>query len=263
MRLAAKWKGLVGLGVATAALSFAAPVLSADHRDAPATSADAASDINDVYAFNDGTNVVLAMTVSPLAAAGAKFSDKTQYVFHTSSGSAFGTTSANSDVICTFTTDQKISCWVGTDDYVTGDASATGGITSTSGKTKVFAGMRADPFYFNLCGFREAVGEVDAAEGPPSTLPAPDAAGCPVFAGGATDPVVVALQTSLKRTGPTADPGASSDPVTAFCKGARNGTNPDDFATFNTLAIVVSVDSSLVTKGGKIMSVWGATYAAP
>src|SRR5437762_1644887 len=82
----------------------------------------------------------LAMTVSPLAAAGAKFSDKTQYVFHTSSG-AFGATTSNVDVICTFDTAQNISCWVGTDDYVTGNASASAGISSTSGKTKVFAGM--------------------------------------------------------------------------------------------------------------------------
>jgi hypothetical protein len=227
--------------------------MSADHRDAPATTADAASDINDVYTFNDGGNVVVAMTVSPLAAAGAKFSDKTQYVFHTSSG-AFGATTSNVDVICTFTTDQKISCWVGTDDYVTGDASATAGISSTSGKTKVFAGMRADPFFFNLCGFRDAVGLVDSVEG---TLTF-DAAGCPAVGSAAT-----ALQTKLAEAGPVAsDPGSSTDVVTAYCKGATR-TGPDDFAGFNTLAIVVSVDKSLVTKGGKLMSVWGATYAAP
>lgn len=261
MRLAAKWKGLVGLGVATAAISFAAPVMSADHRDAPASTADPASDINDVYAFMDGSNVVLAMTVFPLADASAKFSDKTQYVFHTSSGSAFGTTSSNTDVICTFDTSQKISCWVGTADYVTGDASATSGITSTSGKVKVFSGKRADPFYFNICGFREAVGEVDAAE-TGGLIPTPDAAGCPVFTGGASNPTVIALQASLKKTGPTTDPGPSSDPVSAYCSGTGR-TGPDDFGGFNTLAIVVSVDKTLLNGGGPIMSVWGATYKAP
>ena len=253
MRLAAKWKGLVGLGVATAALSFAAPVMSADHRDAPATSGDPASDINDVYAFMDGSNVVLAMTVFPLADASAKFSDKTQYVFHTSSGSAFGTTTSNVDVICTFDTAQKISCWVGTDDYVTGDASATAGISSTSGKTKVFAGKRADPFFFNLCGFRDAVGLVDSVEG---TLTF-DAAGCPTVGSAAT-----AIQAKLAETGPTADPGVSSDPVTTYCK-STGRTGPDDFAGFNTLSIVVSVDKTLLNKGGALMSVWGATYSAP
>jgi hypothetical protein len=252
MRLAAKWKGLVGLGVATAALSFAAPVMSADHRDAPAAAADAASDINDVYAFNDGGNVVLAMTVSPLAAAGAKFSDKTQYVFHTSSG-AFGATTSNVDVICTFDTAQNVSCWVGTDDYVTGNASATAGISSTSGKTKVFTGMRADPFFFNLCGFRDAVALVDSVAG---TLTF-DAAGCPDVGAAAT-----AVQAKLAEGGPTSDPGAAADPVTGYCKGRGAGVT-DDFSGFNTLAIVVSVDKTLVTKGGAIMSVWGATYKAP
>lgn len=265
MRIAAKWKGLMALGVAVTAASLAGPAKSADHRDAPGSSGDPAADINDVYTFNDGSNVVLAMTVSPLAAAGAKFSDKVQYVFHTASGSAFGTTTANEDVICTFDTSQKISCWIANgstaDDYVTGDASATAGISSASGKVKVFAGLRADPFFFNLCGFREAVGEVDAAEtASPSPLPPADAAGCLMWSSGDTN--LHAVQTSLSKVGPTADPGISSDPVTGYCKGSSR-TGPDDFTGFNTLAIVVSVDKSLLTKGGPIMSVWGATYGGP
>lgn len=257
MRQAAKWKGLVGLGVAVAAASLARPAESADHRDAPATSGDPASDINDVYAFVDGSNVVLAMTVFPLAdKATAKFSDKTQYVFHTTSGTKFGEAKSSVDVICTFDTAQKVQCWVGTADYVApGDASAAAGISSADGKVKVFAGPRADPFYFNLCGFRDAVGLVDSLK---ATF-TPDAAGCPNVNAAQSGAVLK----KLAETGPVpTDPGDASDPVTVYCKSATR-TGPDDFGGFNTLAIVVSVDKSLLNGGGPIMSVWGATYKAP
>ena len=77
------------------------------------------------------------MTVFPVADANSKFSDAAAYVFHTESAGAFGATSNPLDIICTFDAAQKIQCWAG-DEYVTGDASAAAGITSTSGKLKVF-----------------------------------------------------------------------------------------------------------------------------
>jgi hypothetical protein len=236
MRARSKWLGFLGLGVGLTALSLTSPVKSADHRDAPATTADPASDINDVFTFMDGGRFVMIMTVTPFAGAGAKFSDKTKYVFHTSSG-PFGATTKDVDFICTFDAAQAASCWAGTADYVTGDASkGDAPLTSTSGKMKVFAGMRADPFFFNLQGFKDAVTTV---EGAASTLTF-DGAGCPAVNTATSTVLVNTLKEKTSAAAPTK-------------------TQEDDFATANTLAIVLSVDVSLVNSGGDIVSVWAST----
>lgn len=139
------------LGIFTAVASvatiigYAASALSADHQDGPATTAEPPADINDVYSWIDGSNVVLAMTVYPAAPTGAQFSDNVQYVFHTASAATgLGTVADPVDVIATFDATQKIKLWVGTSEYVTGDASPTAGLTSADGMVKVFAGLRAE-----------------------------------------------------------------------------------------------------------------------
>lgn len=209
---------------------------SADHLDAPATRADATSDINDVYEWMDGTNAVFAMTLYPNAPTGALFSDTTQYVIHTNSAAAYGTPGNHPyDIICTFagtSAPQTASCWAGTTDYVTGNASATTGIASADTKFKVFAGLRSDPFFFNIDGFHAVVAAVEGA----GALPANDA-GCPALPGA----TALALVTQLSHAADGGPPG-------------------DFFAGFNTLAIVVSIDKSLVTAGGPIVSAWAATY---
>lgn len=208
---------------------------SADHLDSPATKADATMDINDVYEWMDGNNAVFAMTLFPLANTSSLFSDTAQYVLHTTSTAAYGVASTHQyDIICTFsgtTSPQTTTCWAGTNDYVTGNASATTGITSADGKFKVFAGLRSDPFFFNLAGFNATVADVEAA----GALPTNDA-GCPTLPGA----TALALVTQLA----TAPDG---------------GAPADFFAGLNALAIVVSIDKSLVTSGGSIVSVWAST----
>jgi uncharacterized protein (DUF2164 family) len=174
MRILTRGGAVLVAAAAAVALTSPKPVYSADHKDAPATIADPASDINDLFTFVDGGRFVMAMTITPFAASTAKFSTATKYVFHTQSGTKFGEYKKSEDVICTFDATQKISCWAGTDDYVTGDASAATGLSSASGKLKVFAGLRADPFYFNLQGFKDAVA---AVEGKAASLTF-DGAGC-------------------------------------------------------------------------------------
>jgi Domain of unknown function (DUF4331) len=240
MRARSKIFGVLAVGAGLSAMALASPAKSADHKDAPATTADPASDINDVFSFLDGTNFVMAMTVSPFAAKTAKFSDKTQYVFHTSSGAAFGTTTSDVNFICTFDVGQKASCWAGTADYVTGDASnAATPLTSASGKIKLFAGLRSDPFFFNLQGFKDTVSAVEGAAAPDAGLTF-DTSGCPNVGG----PTATALQNLLKETTSTAAP---------------TKTEADDFSTANSLAIVLVADRSLVNKGGPIVSVWAST----
>jgi hypothetical protein len=227
-----KWTFAIGAACLSALVASPRLARSADHLDAPATKADPTADINDLYSWVDGSNVVMAMTVYPAAPAGAKFSDKVQYVFHTSSGAGFGATTSDVNVICTFDAAQKIQCWAG-DEYVTGDASQAAGVASKSGKLKVFAGLRADPFFFNLAGFKDTVA---AVEGAAASLTF-NTAGCP----------------NLDTNTATA--------LRGMLQGTSNGTAAaqDFFKTLNTLAIVVSVDKSLVTKGGATMSVWAST----
>lgn len=229
--------------VLAAALGYSTRARSADHLDAPATTADPAADINDVYSWMDGSNMVLAMTVTPNAATGTTFSNATQYVFHTQSGATYGATTApEKDIIATFdTTGTTIQLWVGTDEYVTGDASATTGLSSADGKVKVFAGLRADPFFFNLSGFKAAVAAVDGLEeaGQLQAIPNNDAGCLQIDTGHAG-----ALRTLL-----------STNP-------ADGGPAPNDFAAFNALAIVVSVDATLINGGGPIAAVWGSTNKA-
>lgn len=236
-----KWMVVVGGACLATAVIHPRLARSADHLDAPATKADPTADINDVYAFLDkpgdaATNVIYAMTVYPAAPAGSKFSDSVQYVIHTSSGAKFGATTSDLNIICTFDATQKIQCWAGADEYVTGDASGEAGLASASGKFKVFAGLRADPFFFNLAGFKNVVGIATAA------LPvvARNDAGCVGF-----------------DTGP-------SGPGALLALNPDGGGAPEDFfKNLNGLAIVVQLDKTVATKGGNIVSVWASTHKKP
>jgi hypothetical protein len=213
---------------------------SADHLDSPAVKADPTADINDLYSWVDGNNAVFALTVYPAAPAGALFSDKVQYVIHTGSAASFGATETPKDIICTFAgtaAPQTISCWLGaTDEFVTGNADSATGIASTDGKLKVFAGLRKDPFFFNLDGFHATVDAVKAAAAGGGLE---FDAGCPLL----DTPTASALQASLQTDG-------------------GGGAAQDFFKDLNTLAIVVSVDKSLVTSGGPIVSAWASTHKA-
>lgn len=219
-----------------ASLATAPKALAADHLDSPSVKVDAATDITDVYGFMKGTNVVLVLNVSPIAMATSKFSDKTQYVFHTESTDAFGTPGMQKDIIATFDTDQKIQLWVGSDVYLTGDASATAGLSSADGKVKVFAGLRDDPFFFNLDGFTDVVQTVDSVEGSLMF----DPAGCPTLDAATSALLVNKLKTDPKSTPP-------------------GGPAKDFFAGLNVLSIVIQIDKTLINSGGPLLAVWGST----
>jgi hypothetical protein len=227
-----KWTRWLG----AAALVAAAPLaLAADHRDATSLLADPATDINDVYAWMNNGKVTLVMTVFPLADLNSKFSPSAKYVFHTRAG-ATGLAPSESEVniIASFDASGTVQLWVGDKDYVTGDATAAGGITSDSGMVKVFTGLRDDPFFFNLDGFNHAIETViGAASG--LTF---DPNGCPMLNQATSDALVSQLQSNAAGTSP--------------------GT--DFFAGANTLAIVVEVDASLLTTAtAQQITIWAST----
>lgn len=224
-------------GAAALAIATAGPLAqAADHLDSPGPKADPLADITDVYGWVEGNKLVFALNVAPLATAESKFSDAVQYAIHVESSAAFGTAGEKQDIICTFDAAQKISCWIGDQDYVTGDASNTAGLQSASGKTRVYAGLRADPFYFNLGGFNDAVSTATAAA-PTLTF---DTSGCPdIDATTATILVGMLQSTSM-----------------------GSGAAVNFFEDLNVLSIVLEVDKALVTGGGPILAVWGSTHKA-
>jgi hypothetical protein len=206
---------------------------AADHGDSPAVGADPASDIGDLYAWTaaDGTRVNLVMTF-PAAA----FSDQTQYVFHIGSGPTLGVTTENYLVLCRFDATQTIECWAGEqDDYVKGNANVAEGLDGTNGRFTVFAGQRNDPFFFNINGFIEVINMAKA--GVDSGAITLDVALCPEL----DAPTAMALVRQLRS-----EPGG--------------GQPTDDFANLDVAALVLSIDLDLVTAGGDVLAVWGATY---
>jgi hypothetical protein len=227
-----KWTRWLGAFAVVAATPLA---FAADHRDATTLEADPSTDINDVYAWVANDKVTLVMTVFPVAEATSQFSDTAKYVFHTKAGaSGLAPSEPERNIICTFASSDSASCWVSDLDYVTGDPSGDAGMTSDSGMLKVYAGLRDDPFFFNLDGFKKAISTVAAAV---PSLPK-DAFGCPTV----DAPTSAALVAQLKGNADTTGPGTNF------------------FAGLNVLAIVVEVDASLLTTDtAKQLTIWAST----
>lgn len=233
------------LAGAAAIAGYSVSALSADHLDAPGTIAAPTADINDVFTWLDGDNAVLAMTVYPNAPMTAQFDNTVQYVFHTTSTAAFlgtlpvtdaGVLANPVDIIATFDTAamQNIQLWVGSTEYVTGNANVAAGLTSQDGKVKVFAGLRHDPFFFNIDGFHNAVATVESIAG---HLIFNDA-GCPLVDGNDSTLLVGQLASAID-----------------------GGTAVNNFAAFNALTIVVSLPKAMINAQGANVAVWGATYS--
>ena len=225
-------------GAASAAFALmAAPVRAADHLDGPAALANPDGDLDDLFAWMtpDGNKVNLVMTFYPNAPGGTELSDQVLYVFHVSSMASYGAADSDSiDIVCGFDAAQTLSCWAGDRDYVSGDASSPGGITSASGKMKVFAGLRADPFFFNLDGFKTVAHAVAQAAGSLTF----DDDGCPALDQGTAD----ALVAQLAET-------SGGDPAV------------NNLAGFSAQTLVVQIDKDLVASGGPILAVWASTHA--
>ena len=224
--------------------------LAADHLDAPATqmAANAMADITDVYAWmsTDGSKVNLVMDVSPADDGTHHFGPSTLYVFHVTSRPGFLMSGTTQNVICKFASDTSVECWVAngstTVDYVTGDPSVATGLANASGKIKMFAGRRSDPFFFNLGGFKTAVMTVEGAAAGITFNPA----GCPV---------IDAATANVLRTQLVTPPAAQVGP----CMAAQG----DCFATFNVNSIVMQIDKTDLNVGSNtLLSVWGSTNMA-
>lgn len=223
------------------------------------------ADIADLYAWNtsDATKVNLALTVSPADDGSRHFGPAVTYAFHVNSRATFSGTPSESKVICKFASDTSGECWVvnpsGTVvDYVKGDFSATTGATSASGKVKVFAGRRSDPFFFNLGGTRTAIAAAEQTCGTLNGSSAPNA--CPP-----TNPAFSDAGGCMKLN--AAQAGGLRGAIATKPSGNVAGTpcgsaNADCFISFNVMALVVQVDKTELNQGtNELVSVWASTHA--
>lgn len=232
-------------GIVIAALLIGHDSKAADHLDAPATMANPMADIADVYAWMtpDGSDVNLAMTVSPADDSTRHFGPSVLYTFHVTSTPGFTMPGTEMNVICKLSSDTMAQCWIGTVDYVTGDPSNTAGVTSTDGRVKLFAGTRSDPFFFNLQGFRDAVTTVEGAAGGLTF----NAAGCPTI-----DNNTGAALRGLLQEGAQTTAGAPCSTTSADC-----------FAALNVKVILLQIDKKLLNVGtNTVLGVWASTNMA-
>jgi hypothetical protein len=170
--------GLIATAGTVAALGAGpAFVAGSDHLDAPTAKHDARIDITDLYAFKSGAGTTLIMNVNPLTSPAssktARFATNALYQVKIDvTGDAvadivyrvrFSDTRFASDgaVVQTYTIKRdtqaaaRVDAWTGTTIAI-GGTTAYGRsprISPTLGGGRAFAGVRDDPFYFDLPGF--------------------------------------------------------------------------------------------------------------
>jgi hypothetical protein len=213
-------------------MTVATTARASDHLDSPATVANPQADIADVYAWTapEGRQLNLAMTIQ-----GHTFSDKIRYVLHIDSGRVFGRTSASTAIVCRFTAANAARCTLGKADSASGDPTNPSGLESRNHRFRVYAGLRDDPFYNNIKGLVGAYQTASAAVKSGSVV---DAAGCAHF--DAATAKAIRYQMTHTDGGP-----------------AQNF-----LGNWTVSAIVISVDLDTVSKGGKLLAVWGSTIIA-
>jgi hypothetical protein len=216
---------------AMAAIALCAAGLSegSDHLDTPTVIANPSADIGDMFAWTapDGRHLNLIMDI-----VGHSFSDKLEYTFHVDSGRAFGKATSTLAISCRFPTADSVECRAGDIDIARGDPRNLVGIESLYDHFRVFAGLRDDPFFNNVRGTRAAYQTAQAALKAGASV---DAAGCPNFDRATSQ----AILNQWKHT---------------------DGSTPKNFlAGWTSSSIVIAIDLHVVTRGGKMLAVWGTT----
>jgi hypothetical protein len=165
-RRAAPIAALIALAALTMALlSPVDGVDAADHLDAPGTMSPSGRtdlDINDVYVFeaNSGKTVIAA-TVHPLASTDSRFADAADGVYELRVDTN-GDARTNISYVFTFDDDgstvavARATGRTGEGPWLNGKklgGGEVGDVITLSDGTKLFTGLRSDPFFFDLSGF--------------------------------------------------------------------------------------------------------------
>ena len=211
---------------------------AADHGDVPtAAGGEPTADITDLYAWmtDDSSKLNLVLDVASNAGVTTTFSPAVAFVFSISSSQAFGAPQQSTTLTCKFIDTTNIECWLG-GEYVVGNPNVARGITSDSGKLRVYASRRDDPFFLEYKGFTNTVNEAvkQAVAGKVGF----DATGCALLS--------VDQQSALLGLLTHGDQGAPPS---------------NTFAGQAVLALVVQVDKTLIDAGGPMLGVWASTHS--
>ena len=158
-----KWGLALGVPVFVAAglLLVGRSSNAADHLDAPGAEADPAADITDLFVFRSKDpaagatkRTVFVMTVFPLADQQSRFSDKVDYEFRIEDA-ADATKKMNIKCTADTGTPQKVTCTGPGSVTRTTDVGAVNAGDAANDDMRLFAGLRDDPFFFDLEAFKK------------------------------------------------------------------------------------------------------------
>ena len=146
----------------SAVLLLAAGVVTvsnaADHREAPATSAQVVADIGDYYAWHEGDQLNLILTFGTFAAAGSDgaYDSDILYSFHFDT-SAPANGESDIDIHARFAQDAMGNWGVQVSGIGESPLEGSVGATLSNADLTAWAGVADDPFFFDQTGFRETV----------------------------------------------------------------------------------------------------------
>lgn len=219
-------------------------VSAADHRDSPLNVSNPTADINDVYAFRspeNNNNLVVAVSVNPLIvptdnATRGVFDDKVQFQIHVdNTGDLLDDATVN--IRKTDNPDQLIITGLGAP--ITAMITMPGQAPQVynNGGIKVFAGLRDDPFFFDLPAFQAFVA------GPKAPVKGlrPAGAGDPVDAFAGTNILSIVLEVPI--TALTGQTTSNTGTIKTWVSSTRDGLRIDRMAipAINTALIPSSM----------------------
>jgi hypothetical protein len=147
---------LLGAALATTALA-------ADHRETPLTTSDAIADIADVYTWHQDGRFVVVVTVDgirmPTPGQTARFDGDVTYQINIGRDDFPTTQQSAVDVTLRVKSDGEGGWRVSARDVPGSNGNISGPVETvlTKGSANLFVGLRDDPFFFDLEGFRNTV----------------------------------------------------------------------------------------------------------
>lgn len=251
--------GVVILAMVLGLAAFGAG--AADHLDAPVVQTDGRLDINDVYAFTNGGNTVLAMTVNPaagvLSPTSLRSTPGSRYEFNIDNDGDY-----KPDILLLIRPEkvrsngaQKVNLYW--KDLDTGrQRRISSGMSERNLRVKTggwfYVGLRDDPFFFDLQAFRDQVG------GAGGSRTFCDANAVDFFAGLNATAIVVEI--------PSAQLTSGGDSVNVWARTTANaGSSFDRMGkpALNTVFIdSADKDAYNNTKPADDLMTWGDRFAA-
>lgn len=151
----------VAVAVAALLALLGLGVLAADHAEAPGTRADPEADIADLYAWHDGDKLVAVLTYAGLQAPAAgqqgSYDADVLYGVHLDRDSD---QSADVDVWIRFGQNSEGAWGVRVENLPGATGPVVGAVDQmidAGTNASVYAGLRDDPFFFDLDGFRQTL----------------------------------------------------------------------------------------------------------